>query len=177
MSFYDPNVNPEAPTNYKPATIFDRKHGTTLSQQYVFPFGLSADETYEIYSWCRLREYLPQIPPNQTEAYCDKWNSIINNLRYVHFPYEGVEGLNKSVKEDILCGMASEYNFDDIVYFSIKGIKGFMNDEVKDEIDKTFSSQVKQDIGWVISPATLEKMKEQIKDGKLSLSNIAKEIE
>jgi len=174
MKKYDRN---KPPTNFKPAATFDSKHGTNLSQQYVYPLGLSADEIYETYSWCRLSQFQPRIDPNQTKAYCASWDSIVNNLRYVHFPYDGVESLDLEVKEEILCGMASSFNFDDIVYYSIRGIKSYMNGDVKDEIKRTFPENINRDIQWVISPETLEKMKDQIKDRKLSLTNITKEID
>lgn len=161
--------------NYKPSLDFDLKHGTKLSQKYFLPLAVKDDECWEIFSKCKLYRYLPPMPEHIREAYCDYWKNIVNSLSSNNFPYPNVDFLPKEIKEDILCGMASGLNFDDIVWYSIRGIKNYMNKKVKEEIKRIFPKNIDDDINWVISPETLEKMKDQISQRKLNLTNIAKE--
>ena len=164
-------------TNDKPSLRFDKKYGTTLSQRYEFPFKLSEDKIWTIYLKCRNHQWIKMGDDftgvnrfrHTPEEYCDIWKKIVNGLNSNHFPYFGVEELPFNVKTDILGGMASNFNVDDIVHFSIDGIYGYNNNKVKNEIKSTFPGYISNDIDWVVSPRTLEKMKEQISVRKLNM--------
>jgi len=164
--------------NEKITYDFDKKYGTSISQTYKYPFNLTDDDVWKAWTECKSRAYLPTVPSNVAQGYCDTWDNIINALDETHFPYSGVKSLSKEIKRHILCGMASSFNFDDIVHFSIDGIPGYLNTDVSEEIKKTFPPEIVYDIQWVVSPKTLEKLKEQIpyRREKLNISDIGNEV-
>ena len=59
--------------------------------------------------------------------------------------------------------MASGFNPDDIIWYSIKGNMGDsrLSQKLKDEIEK-FSPEIADSINWIISPNTWEKIKPQL---------------
>ena len=109
-------------TNHKPALEFDQKYGTSISQEWKFPFGHTADEV-----WKNI----------QGKSYKDTFNfgPYINALSIEHFPYKDLDKLNYDEKCDILMGMCSGFNMDDILYFSVEKVYAFMNREVSDALD------------------------------------------
>jgi len=165
-------------TNIKPPLLFDKKYGTNISQSYYFPFNLTDDDIWLMFARCRLYMHMDEIPPNVLDSYCDNWDNIINQLKYKYFPYRDIEFLGKKIKEDICVGMASHLNYDDIVYYAIKGIRQHSNTIITNEIEKTFPKSIIKDIRWVVSPETLTKLKDQLNmnENKLSLFNVLNEI-
>jgi len=167
--------------NDKPSVRFDEKYGTTLSQRYRLPFGLTDEMVWTVYQKCKHHEHIKQgdkfLGVNRfrktPDEYCKIWEKIVNSLTSEHFPFKGVESLPFIYKEDILRGMVSQFNVDDIIHFSIKRIFGYDNSKVKNEVNKTFPRYIVNDINWVISPETLEKMKQQISDRRLNISQYA----
>jgi hypothetical protein len=136
--------------NFKPAVIFDEKYGTNVAQHYKFPGGYDEDEVWDIimtWFWFHTNEYQDELA-----QMCD-------DLDENYFPYPNVKSLDQNTKFQIIKGMASCFNVDDIVWFSVNGIKGFMNTEVHEEQKKLgIFSQVQ----WVMSPKTLFKVKSQL---------------
>lgn len=134
--------------NRKPSLEFDEKYGTHLSQEYEFPGGYSSDEINEmIHKWLDANEYYEEL------------SDIIDKLDYGYFPYDGITSLSQKIKFDVLFGMASGFNVDDIVWFSVKKVMAYMNKDVDRELNKM---KIK-DVYWVMSPSTLEKLKKELK--------------
>lgn len=135
--------------NIKPSRIFDKEFGTSLSQRYKFPDNLYEDEVWKIIE-----------DSNKVYGYdrSERVKNLIKKLNYGHFPYMCVEYLDDNVKYKILCGMASCFNYDDIVWFSINGVYAYNNDDVNNELKKY--PNINKHIGWVVSPKTLKKIKE-----------------
>ncbi len=156
--------------NEKPAEDFDVKYGTTLSQRYKFPLDANGDDLWRLWVKCYSSWYLPpNTLRNEPQHYCNILKKVVDKLTFEHFPYNGVESLPDKTKTEILMGMASRFNFDDIVSYAIKGIHGMHNTEIEDELNRTFPNDIVNDIEWVVSRPTLEKMKQQIKDRKLKM--------
>lgn len=132
--------------NNKPAEYFDSIYGTSLAQKYKFPNDLHENAVWEIITLS-----------HNKKGRSDELQDLINKLNYGHFPYMCVEYLSDDVKFNILCGMASCINFDDIVWYSINGVYSYMNIEVNNELNKHID--ISKHIGWVVSPKTLEKIK------------------
>ena len=137
--------------NAKPAVNFDRKYGTKLSQEYNFPFGLTADEVWNLISYNN-KFY------DKNEKDSQKLIQFSNNLTKEHFPYTDLSKLNINQKMNLLFGMSSCFNSDDIIWFVINGINYSKNTKINNEIKK-LSKQVIYDIEWVVSPNTLIKLK------------------
>jgi len=161
--------------NHKPSAEFDEKYGTTLSQKYQFPFGMTDDMVWYYFFKCKVESpgtwddfRSPNRFRNTPDVYCKTWNKIVNALTSEYFPYDGVESLDFNIKSDILRGMSSQFNVDDIIHFSINGVYGYNNMDIENEINRTFPKSVTDSIHWVVSKPTLEKMKIQIKDRKLN---------
>jgi len=76
-----------------------------------------------------------------------------------------------NTKLDILCGMASEFNYDDIMWFSVNKIWHMHNTEVNAELKK-LPDKIQRNISWVMCPKTLNKMKTQLKNRKLNFKKI-----
>jgi hypothetical protein len=131
--------------NFKPARFFDEKYGTNLARTYDFGSGMSSDDIWIVARKCFM------------EDQCHEIIELAKGLDDSIFPYKGVQNLDDDTKVDIIMGMASELNFDDIVYFAIKGVKHFMNTDVNRVLDK-LPDEVNADINWVVSPLTLKKM-------------------
>lgn len=131
--------------NFKPARHFDEKYGTNLSRTYNFGNGMSSDDVWVIAKKCFM--------DNQ----CSEIGELAKNLDDTIFPYKGVQNLDIETKIDVIMGMASELNYDDIVYFAIREIKHFNNIDVNRTLEK-LPEEINADINWVISPPTLKKM-------------------
>ena len=140
--------------NKKPSKNFDIKYGTSLSQNYNFPFELTADEVFNII-WYDL-EY-----NRKYEEESEKYKILIDSFTNEYFPYVDFNNINNLQKYYILNGMVSGFNYDDIIWFSIKEMFYFKNINVNKEIEN-FPNQIQKDIQWVISPKTLKKMKKQL---------------
>ena len=132
--------------NFKPARYFDKIHRTNLSQTYDFGNGLSSNEVWKIVKECI---------DNQN---CEELETLAKNLTFKQFPLKGVEKLPIDQKIDIILGMASELNVDDIIHFTVRGIKHFNNVEVNRFLD-TLPQDIYDGINWVMSPETLKRVK------------------
>jgi hypothetical protein len=62
--------------------------------------------------------------------------------------------------------MTSNFNEDDIKWFSIDGIKHHNNTEVNKRIEEELPEDVQEEIGWVPSPKTYEKIKNHFDKNK-----------
>lgn len=146
-------------TNHKPAVEFDEYFGTNLSQKYTFPFGLTDDEVWTIHCNCRDNDI------------CDDFDNLLKNLNYSHFPLKGIESLSNDddTKYQILLGMASGFNYDDIIWFAIDHMYHYKNIEVNAEIEK-MPKFIENKIQWVLSPKTVEKLKKEL-DKKNNILN------
>ena len=99
------------------------------------------------------------------ETECDKLKLILDSLGKEHYPLNGIEELDDNTKLDILMGMSSGFNIQDIYYFSVQRVMAFMNKDINDQCLKLFPYEVNRAIQWVISPPTFEKMKKELLGG------------
>lgn len=151
--------------NIKPAKDFDNKYGTSISQEWTFPLGYTADEVYALY----------EQKPNS------EFSEIVGALTKQYFPYDNVENLDDLKKTIILAGMASGFNYDDIVHFAIDGFNGDNNKEVDEIIMQKFPPIMRR-CGWVMSMNTCLKVlahidKELKRDQKEKIIEIMKSDE
>jgi hypothetical protein len=146
--------------NFKPSEEFDKKYGTNLSQTYEFPLNLTEEEVWKDYINCK------------NNKKCNSFERIVMNLESFHFPYPNVDRLDYKIKRDIVLGMVSRLNYDDIVWYSIENNTG-MSKKSRDifgKIYETFGKEMDRNIEWIVSEKTFEKMKEQLsvlKENKL----------
>jgi len=96
---------------------------------------------------------------------CNSFDRIVMNLESFHFPYPNVDKLTFYEKSNILLGMVSGYNYDDIVWFSIKKLVGFTleSKKIKEEFEKYLTPEMIFDIQWVMSEKTFDKLKKELK--------------
>jgi hypothetical protein len=141
--------------NYKPSLRFDQKYGTNLSKKYNYPDDLDEDEVSKILKYCQ----------NKKER-CDEVGKLIDNLTSQYIDIPNVEGLPKNQKMDVLYGMTSNFNEDDIKWFSIDNVKHYNNTEINKKIEEELPEDVQEDINWVPSPQTYEKIKSNFDKNK-----------
>lgn len=141
--------------NEKITRKFDEQWGTNLSQTYNFGNGLSSDDVWELLQRCIYEK------KGCTAKKKDKLVEIIASLPEI-FPYAETDDLDFWDKIDVVAGMASEFNSDDIIWYSIDGIKGYMNKEQND-LEKKYPEL--PPIYWVTSPKTISKIKKHFKLG------------
>lgn len=143
--------------NIKPQRVFDKKYNVVISGHYYFPFNLNEDTVWSIMT---------------QDEYSHLQKKLIDALNYNHFPYQGIEKLNDKIKKEILLGMSSGFNFDDIIWWAIMGKTGLdeknnfrkENIEIKNAFIKEFGEKFYQnDINWIPSFPTFEKIKEELK--------------
>jgi hypothetical protein len=138
--------------NDKPALIFDKKYHTDAGEVYIFPFGYTMDE-------------VSKLLHNQATSKKDslKLKELMDNLDDSWFPYKGIEKLGFDKKWDILFGMASGFNPDDIIWYSIEDKKANhrLSEKLRNEIED-FSPQVENSMNWVISPKTWKRIKPEL---------------
>ena len=135
--------------NEKPSYNFDLDYGTSISKQYEFPFGYSEDEVWLLYKKCR--------SSGNESKYCKEMRRIVDNLNETHFSYLGVNKLPFKIRLDIILGMCSRFNVDDIIWFSINGVFYGLNNDVNKLISRYFPNKVRG-LGWVVSPPTINKI-------------------
>lgn len=133
------------------AKEFDSKYGTNISKEYDFPFRYTANQVWKMFA--------DNYNHKENE---EEWVRLVNNIDK-HFPYADLTDMPFDIKEKIALGMASTFNPDDIIWFAVKGIKGFMN-PIKDEVS-AFEKKHDIIIPWVLSPKTFEKIKKHF-DGE-----------
>jgi len=134
--------------NSKPALEFDQKYGTNVSKKYKYPFDLDEDEVSKILKYCNVKK-----------VRCDEVNKLIENLTSEYIDLPNVENLPKNQKIDVLYGMTSNFNEDDIKWFSIDGIKAYLNTEINNKMEEELPEDVVENISWVLSPKTYQKIK------------------
>ena len=137
--------------NLQPAVLFDRKFGTTCSKIWKFPNDLKANQI-----WKLIKPVL-ESPKFDKKSPPKAFKQLLDRLE---FPHPDYDNLPYEKKTTILVGMISGFNYDDIVSFTIKDIKGFnsaLNKEVK-EIEKSIGYK----FGWVLSEPTLTRVKKEL---------------
>jgi len=135
--------------NAKPSLSFDREFGTEISQKYNYPFGLSENKIWRVINNCS----------DGSEKNCILVKKIVDKLGD-YFPYPDYSNLPFEKKVDILQGMVSNFNYDDIVSFSIEGKTG-ENNELEDEVDK-LQNKLNYIFRWVPSKQTIDKIKKSM---------------
>jgi len=135
--------------NAKPSLSFDREFGTEISQKYNYPFGLSENKIWRVIDNCS----------DGSEKNCILVKKIVDKLGD-YFPYPDYSNLPFRKKVDILQGMVSNFNYDDIVSFSIEGKTG-ENNELEDEVDK-LQNKLNYIFRWVPSKQTIDKIKKSM---------------
>lgn len=127
-----------------PAEDFDRLYGTKLSMRYDFT----------PYTEKELQHRWDMAVHHDKRKEFEECYPVIKT----GFPYVEYKKLNDGNKYDILCGMLSRYNPDDIIHFSIHGVKGYMNVE-QHRLKKILPPEVAYKMQWVMSPHTLNLIK------------------
>jgi hypothetical protein len=138
--------------NVKPPKEFDERFGTKVAQDYEFPFHLTADEVWKI---------IKDNDDGYEYSFSEKLNNIIENI---NFPYIDMSTITQDQRLDILMGMASCINSDDIIWY-INGNYGCSRAslEVEQEMRIVLSNFIVQNyVEWVISRKTWKKLKEQL---------------
>jgi hypothetical protein len=127
--------------NNKPAENFDKLYGTKLSKSYDFsPY--TEDEVWDFWVDCR------------DEKNCENFNKVMDMLPE-KFPYIDVSKLDYKTKKDILVGMVSGFNPEDIYFFSVLGVGYSQNVEQK-ELEMEIPYEVTKNIHWVLSPGSIK---------------------
>lgn len=134
--------------NHKPSVVFDEMFNTDISQQYKFPFNLSADEVWDILKKNDYR-YIGEFGNDW------KLKVIMDNI---DFPYVDFKTLTSSQKLDVVQGMCSGINSDDIIWY-IHGNLGYTLESL--QVLREMESMGYFHIGWVPSPKTLKRLKEK----------------
>lgn len=143
--------------NYKPSRHFDQKFGTSISGYYKFPFGLDEDVVWSV--------ILPYHLKRENE---ELTKDILNEFTSVHFPYVNIEKLDEETKLQILMGMCSGFNKDDIIWWSIYNNRGLHHEENK-KIMSLFSlkfgpSFYMSHVNWLPSRKTFNKIDKEMND-------------
>jgi hypothetical protein len=134
--------------NIKPSRLFDELFGTHISQEYEFPFRLTADEVWDI---------INENDDNPSE----KFNIILENI---DFPYLNMKSLPYMKKRDVIMGMVSCINSDDIVWY-VQGNYGCSPESrrVEQQMSRILGEEIVQKhMGWVVSQNTFEKLINQL---------------
>lgn len=140
----------ESSPNFKPAREFDKVFGTELGQSYNFGKGKTSDDVWEIIDNC------------YENRDCDEFKDLIHNLDENMFPYPNVDKFDIPTKIEIIQGMASEFNFEDIVDFAIRKITG-LNNKPFNKFWNSLSSKEADLVQWVPSKETLKIIKKVMK--------------
>lgn len=136
-------------SNFKPAREFDKIYGTTLGQTYNFGDKITSDDVWDMLQDCY--DYDD----------CDNLRSLVNDLDESMFPYPNVENLDISTKIDIIQGMASELNFDDVVHFAIKKKTG-LTDKKFNKFYNNLKINQQDHLQWIASPKSLKVIKKYL---------------
>lgn len=137
--------------NFKPSKNFDEIFGTELHQEYNFPFELTSDEVWDI---IKESDY-------GTNSLAEKYNIILDNI---DFPYLNIKSLPERKKLDVIMGMASCINSDDIVWY-VRGNYGCSLESlrVEQQIRNILGEEIIQNhITWVVSQNTYKKLIDQL---------------
>ncbi len=143
---YNRLIAEELEYNFKAAVLFDKIYGTNLSHQYDFGDNLTSDEVWNIWANCR-----------ENGERCEDLTRIINNLPN-SFPYYDTQKLTGRQKLELIMGMASEYNPEDIVYFVVHKVYYENNAEQK-RLEKQLPPEVEDKIRWVLSPGSIQQIR------------------
>lgn len=129
--------------NFKPAEVFDKIYGTDLSHKYdLSPYG-------ENEIWDRWLKYMDgdKEPFNETLWILEK-----------SFPWVNIKKYDNKIKNDIMLGMVSGFNPEDIYFFSIQKVPYYKNIEQK-KLEKELPVEVVNNINWVLSPGSIQKIR------------------
>ena len=139
--------------NFKPSLLFDRKHGTSISKKYRFPFDYSEDKIWRIINACI---------ENNTEEGCADLGKVFDKFDEKYFPVEGLGTKDFMTKYEILMGMASNFNEDDIIAYSITD----HTDEALEKLEEDFNDledQLDFTLQWKPSQQTVDKIRKELK--------------
>lgn len=142
------NVIKKRIPNDKPSKKFDELYGTNLSQEYDFsPY--TEDEI-----WDRWNDYA-----NFGEFDGDP-KPFIETLKILPkaFPYVNVNKYDLDTQKDIMLGMVSGYNPEDIYHFAIQKVYAYKNIEQK-KLEEKLPPEVSRNLQWVLSPGSLQQVK------------------
>ena len=130
--------------NHKPSEEFDKIYGTKLSLKYDFsPY--TEEEVWE--RWLLFRD----------EGIKEPFIETLKILRGA-FPFVDINKLDLNTRKDIMLGMVSGFNQEDIIFFSIYKVPYVRNFEQKD-LESKLPPEVVDNIQWVLSPNTIEIIK------------------
>lgn len=136
------------PPNDKPSKRFDELYGTNLSKKYdLSPY--TEDEIWRRWTdYSNLGKFDGDIKP------------FIETLKILPkaFPYVDVTKYDIDTQKDIMLGMVSNYNPDDIIHFAINKIYAYKNIEQK-ILQQQLPSGVAHNIQWVLSPSSIQQIK------------------
>jgi hypothetical protein len=161
--------------NIQSSVDFDKKYGTSISKtDWTYPKGYTTDEVY--------KKIL--LPISSSIRYSKKkwkvFEDYIADFNKSNFNYPHLKNLWEEDLWWVLWGMVSGYNYDDIVYFITKWHTDFDTEKPKNEkqIKELIRLGVDEnDIRWIISPKTFNKIKKQLTEkfnngGETNLDNI-----
>lgn len=122
-----------------PSEDFDKLYGTKLSKRYDF----------SPYTEKELQHKWDMAVHHDKRKEFESCFPVIKTA----FPYVDYKKLNDQNKYDILCGMLSRFNPEDIVHFAVHRVYGFMNVE-QHRLAKQLPPEVAYNMQWVMSPHT-----------------------
>lgn len=147
--------------NY-PSEYFDNKYGTKLSHKWNGEELLNVDE---IRNWQKIKSR------PLTKEQLDKIDNLYNQIITKNPELKKLSAKDYQEKIDILHGVESRFNIDDIEYFLSDEHQNSTNydEETKSYPSLKRSEQISKDLGvsdhyWVMSPKTLEKAKAKLNE-------------
>ena len=145
--------------NGKPARQFDNRFNTHISREWAFPLNYTSEQVWRSIKGCQLAT-LPGFEDDdmifKDKKECETVNKILEAFTENYFPFSGLEELDRQTKIHILMGMASEFNADDIISFSINNIGG-MSSPIRDKVH-ALEDKLDYELHWVLSVKTYNKI-------------------
>ena len=143
--------------NFKPSLEFDKIYGTNISKtDWKFPENYDADYVYE-------KIIAPMFRDNVSTKKVEVFRNYLRKFQAGN--YFPLRDIRASYAYEILIGMASGFNYDDIIYFIQDWDWQSKKSQLKrQKIEKELIGLGvdSNDIQWIISPKTFEKIKKQL---------------
>ena len=135
-----------------PAEDLDKELGTKLARKYTYPAGYNEDNIES-----EITNIQPQNPKFNSESYQEKVDEVYNLLVQMNRPaLGGIKADTHQKKWDLIYGVISHFNPDDIKFF-VEQWKGGEVPEGRAYFDTVINLEKKFDvpINWIPSPKNL----------------------
>lgn len=132
--------------NFKPARFFDQIYGTNLAQKYDLS-PLNEELIWKLWLKCRDKDE------------CEDFYKTFKFLPKI-FPYVDYSKVDMETLYSIMHGVLSEFNKEDIIFFSINKVPYFRNLAQK-KLEEQLPEDVRKNINWVFSPHTIKIIKKR----------------